>query len=345
MVKHSVSLCYANVATILHDVRNCGRCALLKRERKERGKCSGDSRRAPRVVRDGGKDAGEDEGESEGSASFASSAANGGSGSAEEGDNGLLSIIVPDMVKHSVSLCYANVAAISSIRCFPRPAICRGRAAAGLSSAVRLARPRANVAWPGPEFRPGSAHLPGPRAVEERRHRGNPRVVAFRSRHRCAFCGPRPAISACATVTIRTARPSITSSLLHRFCCAPSSWLPQSFEPLLAATPYLFFGVMLGASLWYVARRLYGNAWRIHRPRALLLFAGHDRQRRPARRVWAKWAPCGERSGRSSPPSPWRTPSTLPAKLCSGTGDAFCCWGCLWRWQRATSFRWGCWRW
>ena len=28
----------------------------------------------------------------------------------------------------------------------------------------------------------------------------------------------------------------------------------------LAAMPYLFFGVMLGASLWYVARRLYGNA-------------------------------------------------------------------------------------
>jgi hypothetical protein len=26
------------------------------------------------------------------------------------------------------------------------------------------------------------------------------------------------------------------------------------------ATPYLFFGVMLGASLWYVSRRLYGNA-------------------------------------------------------------------------------------
>src|SRR5580700_1387413 len=28
----------------------------------------------------------------------------------------------------------------------------------------------------------------------------------------------------------------------------------------LARTPYLFFGLMLGASLWYVARRLYGNA-------------------------------------------------------------------------------------
>ncbi len=43
----------------------------------------------------------------------------------------------------------------------------------------------------------------------------------------------------------------------------PDSWLgsrlPESFEPLPAATPYLFFGVMLGASLWYVARRLYGN--------------------------------------------------------------------------------------
>ena len=40
----------------------------------------------------------------------------------------------------------------------------------------------------------------------------------------------------------------------------PDSWLPESFGPLLAATPYLFFGVMLGASLWYVARRLYGNS-------------------------------------------------------------------------------------
>ena len=38
------------------------------------------------------------------------------------------------------------------------------------------------------------------------------------------------------------------------------SWLPQSFRPLLAATPYLFFGVMLGASLWYVVRRLYGDS-------------------------------------------------------------------------------------
>jgi hypothetical protein len=40
----------------------------------------------------------------------------------------------------------------------------------------------------------------------------------------------------------------------------PGSWLPDSLGPLVVATPYLFFGVMLGASLWYVARRLYGNA-------------------------------------------------------------------------------------
>src|SRR6266850_2872476 len=45
------------------------------------------------------------------------------------------------------------------------------------------------------------------------------------------------------------------------FLVRPASWtsgLP--LWHLLAAAPYLFFGVMLGGSLWYVARRLYGNA-------------------------------------------------------------------------------------
>ena len=37
---------------------------------------------------------------------------------------------------------------------------------------------------------------------------------------------------------------------------APDSPLGQTW----LAGPYLFFGVMLGASLWYVSRRLYGNA-------------------------------------------------------------------------------------
>jgi hypothetical protein len=38
------------------------------------------------------------------------------------------------------------------------------------------------------------------------------------------------------------------------------AWLPESLQPVLATIPSLFFGVMLGASLWYVARRLSGNA-------------------------------------------------------------------------------------
>jgi hypothetical protein len=55
------------------------------------------------------------------------------------------------------------------------------------------------------------------------------------------------------------------SPLYYLVAAAPlllrlDSWLPGSLRPLLVASPYLFFGVMLGASLWYVARRLYGNA-------------------------------------------------------------------------------------
>src|SRR6202163_1374492 len=55
------------------------------------------------------------------------------------------------------------------------------------------------------------------------------------------------------------------SPLYYRVAAAPllvrpGSWLPESLQPLLAASPNLFFGVMLGGSLWYVARRLYGNA-------------------------------------------------------------------------------------
>jgi hypothetical protein len=45
------------------------------------------------------------------------------------------------------------------------------------------------------------------------------------------------------------------------FLTRPASWtagLP--LWQVLASAPYLFFGVMLGGSLWYVARRLYGNA-------------------------------------------------------------------------------------
>jgi hypothetical protein len=36
--------------------------------------------------------------------------------------------------------------------------------------------------------------------------------------------------------------------------------LPPSLLPFVAAATQIFFGIMLGGSLWYVARRLYGNA-------------------------------------------------------------------------------------
>ena len=42
----------------------------------------------------------------------------------------------------------------------------------------------------------------------------------------------------------------------------PVSLQPENIRELhrLAAAPYLFFGLLLGASLWYVARRLFGNS-------------------------------------------------------------------------------------
>src|SRR5260370_7641175 len=63
-------------------------------------------------------------------AGLVSSAASGGSGSALEGDNGLLSIIVPNMVKHSVPLCCALccgdffIPMLSAHRNLPRPRCC-----------------------------------------------------------------------------------------------------------------------------------------------------------------------------------------------------------------------------
>jgi hypothetical protein len=56
------------------------------------------------------------------------------------------------------------------------------------------------------------------------------------------------------------------SPLYYLTCAAPvlvkPSAIPKESTPgqWWATTPYLFFGVMLGGSLWYVARRLYGNA-------------------------------------------------------------------------------------
>jgi len=56
------------------------------------------------------------------------------------------------------------------------------------------------------------------------------------------------------------------SPLYYLIAAAPLAPYPRLFTAAhpfwrwLALTPYLFFGVMLGGSLWYVSRRLYGNA-------------------------------------------------------------------------------------
>jgi hypothetical protein len=56
------------------------------------------------------------------------------------------------------------------------------------------------------------------------------------------------------------------SPLYYLIAAAPFAAYPSLFTEArpfwswLALTPYLFFGVMLGGSLWYVSRRLYGNA-------------------------------------------------------------------------------------
>lgn len=56
------------------------------------------------------------------------------------------------------------------------------------------------------------------------------------------------------------------SPLYYLTCAAPFLMKPAALRTestlgqLWATSPYLFFGVMLGGSLWYVARRLYGNA-------------------------------------------------------------------------------------
>src|SRR5947208_11811349 len=54
------------------------------------------------------------------------------------------------------------------------------------------------------------------------------------------------------------------SALWYLIASAPSLLLPRNtanypYWGWLAHAPYLIFGVLLGASLWYVARRLYGN--------------------------------------------------------------------------------------
>jgi hypothetical protein len=75
----------------------------------------------------------------------------------------------------------------------------------------------------------------------------------------------RPSVGRGGNLLVRDSYDQDRSPLYYLVAAAPllvrpGLWLPESLQLLLAASPYLFFGVMLGASLWYVARRLYGNA-------------------------------------------------------------------------------------
>src|SRR5271169_2517989 len=182
------------------------------------------------------------------------------------------------MVKHSVLLCCANVAAISPFRYFPCSAIRGGRAAAHLSAAVRLAGARANVARLGPGLRPGSTHLPGPRAMATRRHRWNAGVVALRSPHRRAFCRTRrPSPRA------RRLRSGPLAALLPRRRCTAAS-APQL---MVAGITSAAAGRVTVPVLRRHARSLalvrrappLQQRWRIRRASTLLLFTRHDRER------------------------------------------------------------------
>ncbi len=186
------------------------------------------------------------------------------------------------MVKHSVPLCCGickeNVAPIPSIRCFPRPAVRRRRAAAGLSSAVRLAGPRPNPACLVTGLQPSLAYLPRPRTVERRPNRRNSRVIARGSRHRLAFCG--------------TNRPSPRARRIRSGPLAPL--LPRRCRPRSAAPRFVVAGITPAVAghnpvsvLRCHARRLalvcrpspLRQFRRLHRTRTLLLFPSHDLER------------------------------------------------------------------
>ena len=95
--------------------------------------------------------------------------------------------------------------------------------------------------------------------MERGRHRGNSRVVARRGRYGSAFCGSSGQSPRGGWLRRRPFA-ALLSDCLAPLLLRSGLWLPELLQPLVAASPYLFFGVMLGASLWYVARRLYGNA-------------------------------------------------------------------------------------
>ena len=116
---------------------------------------------------------------------------------------------------------------------------------------------------------------------------------------------------------------------------------PEKIRELhrLAAAPFVVFGLLLGASLWYVSRRLFGNAGGYI---ALALYCFSP----GIVRSTAMWSAepeigaAGARSAPSLPPLPCPTRFTPRAKLFCGTGGALRSWDYLWLSQWDRSFRW-----
>ena len=189
-----------------------------------------------------------------------SSAAIGGSGSAEEGDNGLLSIIVPDMVKHSVPLCCGRM-----LRRFLHS---DGFRAPQFAAAALLLIYLLQCVW---LVRVQTLHASTPDSDQALRiYQGLEQwkggaIAGTPESLRSEAATGLPSAGRAGHLRVRDGYDQDRSPLYYLVAAAPllvrpGSWLPASLQPLLAASPNLFFGVMLGGSLWYVARRLYGNA-------------------------------------------------------------------------------------
>ncbi|HEV2689954.1 MAG TPA: hypothetical protein VGV35_15450, partial [Bryobacteraceae bacterium] len=75
-----------------------------------------------------------------------------------------------------------------------------------------------------------------------------------------------PSVGRAGHLRVRDGYDQDRSPIYYLIAAAPLLVRPAALPPdsqigqLWIAAPYLFFGVMLGGSLWYVARRLYGNA-------------------------------------------------------------------------------------
>lgn len=74
----------------------------------------------------------------------------------------------------------------------------------------------------------------------------------YMSRQAVVFDSMRsPLISVMASLPLRTLHPDVTSNYYDQFYLDSHRWLIR--------LPFVISGLLLGASLWYVARRLYGN--------------------------------------------------------------------------------------